>query len=89
MEQLIETAVARAEQRRTMLGGIPKPLELALFTREFEQEVQAASPPRWLQRVGLAPLAWLAQNRGRDLEQVRRAARRTHPIALALEGTSS
>jgi quercetin dioxygenase-like cupin family protein len=89
MEQLFETAVALAEQGRTMLGGIPKPLELALFTREFEQEVRAVSPPRWLQRIGLAPLAWLAQRRGRDLDDVRGAARRTHPVAPALEGSSS
>ena len=71
MEQLFETAVMLAEQGRTMMGGIPKPLDLALFTREFEQEVQAAFPPRWLQRIALAPLAWLAQRRrvagGRDL----------------------
>jgi quercetin dioxygenase-like cupin family protein len=45
MEQMFETAVALAEQGRTMFGGVPKPLELALFTREFEQEVQAAFPP--------------------------------------------
>jgi quercetin dioxygenase-like cupin family protein len=64
MEQLFETAVALAEQGRTMMGGIPKPLDLALFTREFEQEVQAAFPPRWLQRLALAPLAWLANRRG-------------------------
>jgi quercetin dioxygenase-like cupin family protein len=89
MEQLFETAVALAEQGRTMLGGIPKPLELALLTREFEQEVRAASPPRWLQRIGLAPLTWLAQRRGRDLDDVRRAARRTHPVAPVLEGSSS
>ena len=69
MEQLLETAVALAEQGRTMLGGIPKPLELALFTREFGQEVQAAFPPFWLQRLVLAPLAWLAKLRGRDLDQ--------------------
>ena len=61
MEQLFETAVALAEQGRTMLGGIPRPLDLALFTREFEQEVQAAFPPRWLQRLALMPLAWLAR----------------------------
>ena len=71
MEQLFETAVALAEHGRTMRGGIPKPLELALFTREFEQEVQAALPPRWLQRIGLAPLAWLAKRLGRDLDEVR------------------
>jgi hypothetical protein len=48
-----------------MMGGILKPLDLALFTREFEQEVQAAFPPRWLQRVALAPLAWIANRRRR------------------------
>jgi mannose-6-phosphate isomerase-like protein (cupin superfamily) len=64
MEQLFETAVSLAEQGRTMLGGIPKPLDLALFTQEFEQEVQGAFPPRWLQRLALAPLAWIARRRG-------------------------
>jgi quercetin dioxygenase-like cupin family protein len=89
MEQLFETAVALAEQGRTMLGGIPKPLELALFTREFEQEVQAAFPPRMLQRLALAPLAWLARRRGRDLTKTRRPAGRTEPITTALEGCPS
>jgi hypothetical protein len=63
MEQLFETAVGLAEQGRTMLGGIPMPLELALFTEEFEDEVQGAFPPRWLQRIVLAPLAWFARRR--------------------------
>ena len=63
MEQLFETAVALAEEGRTMMGGIPKPLDLALFVREFEQEVQAAFPPRWMQHLALAPLAWLAKRR--------------------------
>jgi mannose-6-phosphate isomerase-like protein (cupin superfamily) len=63
MEQLFETAVGLAEQGRTMLGGIPTPLDLALFTEEFEDEVQGAFPPRWLQRIVLAPLAWLARRR--------------------------
>ena len=30
-EQLFETAVGVAEQGRTVLGGIPRPLDLALF----------------------------------------------------------
>lgn len=60
MEQLFETAVSLAERGRTMMGGIPKPFDLAVFTREFEQEVQAAFPPRRLQRLVLAPLTWLA-----------------------------
>jgi quercetin dioxygenase-like cupin family protein len=64
MEQLFETAVGLAEQGRTMLGGIPKPLDLALFVEEFEDEVQAAFPPRWVQRLALRPLAWLARLRG-------------------------
>jgi mannose-6-phosphate isomerase-like protein (cupin superfamily) len=63
MEQLFETAVGLAEQGRTFMGGIPRPLDLALFTQEFEDEVQGAFPPRWLQRIVLAPLAWLARRR--------------------------
>jgi mannose-6-phosphate isomerase-like protein (cupin superfamily) len=65
MEQLFETAVGLAEEGRTMLGGIPRPLDLALFTQEFEEEVQGAFPPRWMQRIVLAPLASLARRRGR------------------------
>jgi quercetin dioxygenase-like cupin family protein len=64
MERLFETAVALAEDGRTMRQGMPKPLDLALFARQFEQEVQAPFPPRWLQRLALAPLAWLASRRG-------------------------
>ncbi len=69
----LDTAVGLAEQGRTMLGGIPRPLDLALFTQEFEDEVQGAFPPRWLQRSVLAPLAWLARRRGQPrAEQPRR-----------------
>ena len=78
MEQLFETAVALAEQGRTMMGGIPKPLDLALFVRDFEQEVQAAFPPRWVQRLALAPLAWFA---GRRRERVREAVPELAPCA--------
>jgi quercetin dioxygenase-like cupin family protein len=67
MEQLFETAVALAEQGRTTKSGIPKPLDLALFTREFADEVQGAFPPRWLQRLALVPLAALAGRRRRAL----------------------
>jgi quercetin dioxygenase-like cupin family protein len=65
MEQLFETAVGLAEDGRTMLGGIPRPLDLALFTEEFMDEVQGALPPRWMQRAVLAPLGWVAKRRGR------------------------
>jgi mannose-6-phosphate isomerase-like protein (cupin superfamily) len=67
MERLFQTAVGLAQDGRTMLGGIPKPLDLALFTQEFEDEVRKAFPPRRLQRLVLAPLAWLARRRGRLL----------------------
>ena len=63
MERLFETAVRLADERRTMFGGIPRPLDLALFLREFEDEVQAAFLPRWVQRFALAPLVWLARAR--------------------------
>ncbi|MGZ5339353.1 MAG: cupin domain-containing protein [Thermoleophilaceae bacterium] len=63
MERLFEAAVALAEQKRTTPGGIPKPLDLALFVREFEQEVQGVFPPVWVQRIVLAPLAWIAKRR--------------------------
>ena len=65
MEQLFETAVGLAVQGRTMMGGIP--MDLPLFVEEFEDEVQRAFPPRWVQRLALAPLAWLARRRGRPL----------------------
>jgi mannose-6-phosphate isomerase-like protein (cupin superfamily) len=74
MERMFESAVALAEQGRTMRGGIPKPLDLALFTREFDAEVRAAFPPRWVQRAALAPLVWLARLRGRRVAVAEPAA---------------
>jgi quercetin dioxygenase-like cupin family protein len=64
MERLFETAIALAQEGRTFANGMPKPLDLALFVREFEREVQAAFPPLWVQRMVLAPLAWVAERRG-------------------------
>jgi quercetin dioxygenase-like cupin family protein len=92
MEQLYETVVALAREGRTLRSGMPKPLELALFMREFEQEVQAPVAPG-LVRAAMAPLAWMAARRG--LEQryhalpdlgVRRPTP-THPGAGRLSGT--
>ena len=74
MERMFEAAVALAEEGRTMLGGIPKPLDLAVFTREFDDEVRAAFPPRWLQRAALAPLAGLARLRRRPATPLAPAA---------------
>jgi quercetin dioxygenase-like cupin family protein len=66
MEQLFETTVALAEEGRTNRKGLPKPLELALFVREFEREVRAPFPPPGVVRAVMAPLAWLAASRGLD-----------------------
>jgi mannose-6-phosphate isomerase-like protein (cupin superfamily) len=65
MEELFETTVALAEDGRTMKSGMPKPLDLALFVREFRREVQGPFPPAPIQRAALAPLAWIARRRGR------------------------
>ena len=66
MEELFETAVALANEGRTTSKGMPKPLDLALFVREFKDEVQGPFPPAWMQRLALAPVAWVARKRGRD-----------------------
>jgi quercetin dioxygenase-like cupin family protein len=65
MEQLFETSVELAREGRTLPTGAPKPLDLALFMREFEQEVQSAFAPEVVQAV-MAPLAWLGARRGLD-----------------------
>ena len=64
MEALFETAVGLAADGRMMLGGIPRPLDLPLFLDRFEREVQGAFPRRWVQRIALAPLGWLARRLG-------------------------
>jgi hypothetical protein len=64
MERLFETAVALAKDGRAFGNGMPKPLDLALFVREFEREVRAAFPLHWLQRIALAPLAWAGERLG-------------------------
>jgi len=64
MEQLFETTVALAEDGRTTGKGMPKPLDLALFVREFQREVRAPFPPAPVVPAMLAPLAWMASRRG-------------------------
>jgi mannose-6-phosphate isomerase-like protein (cupin superfamily) len=88
MERLFETAVALAEEGRTTKGGIPRPLDLALFVRGFEQEVRGAFPPFWLQRTALAPLAWVARRRGRGEIYAGERDRRAQPIETAVEASS-
>ena len=65
MEELFETVAALAAEGRTMRSGMPRPLDLALFMREFQDEVAAPVAPR-LVRAVMAPLASLAEHRGLD-----------------------
>jgi quercetin dioxygenase-like cupin family protein len=71
MEQLLEIATSLAQEGRTNRKGMPRPLELALFVREFEREVRVPLVPAGLVRAALAPLARLAESRGLD-ERYRR-----------------
>ena len=64
METLFETTVALAEDGRTTAKGMPRPLDLALFVREFQREVRAPFPPAPVVRAMLAPLAWIAARKG-------------------------
>ncbi len=66
MEELFESSVALAREGRTMSSGMPYPLDLALFMREFEAEVGAPFAPASLVRMVMSPLAWLARRRGLD-----------------------
>jgi quercetin dioxygenase-like cupin family protein len=63
MEQLYETTVALARDGRTFRSGLPRPLDLALFMREFEDEVRPPFAPG-LVRAVTTPVAWLAARRG-------------------------
>lgn len=66
MEQLFETVVSLAHDGRTTKKGMPKPLDLALFVREFKNEVQAPFPPAFVQQATMAPLAFIARRRGHE-----------------------
>jgi quercetin dioxygenase-like cupin family protein len=63
MEELFETVAALAAEGRTLPSGMPKPLDLALFMREFADEVAAPVAPG-LARAVMAPLAAVGQRRG-------------------------
>jgi quercetin dioxygenase-like cupin family protein len=80
MEQLFETTVALAEDGRTTGKGMPRPLDLALFVREYRREVKAPFPPAPVVRTMLAPLAWMATRKGHG----ERYAPATRELAPAL-----
>jgi quercetin dioxygenase-like cupin family protein len=86
MEELFETVAALAAEGRTMRSGMPRPLDLALFMREFRDEVAAPVTPG-LVRAVMAPLASLAEHRGlgqryRRYHQVPVTAADRHPVLV-------
>ena len=64
MEDLLETTVRLAEEGSTNRKGMPKPVHLALFVREFEREVRAPFPPPAVVKALMAPLAAIGRSRG-------------------------
>lgn len=67
MEELFVATVDLAQEGRTTRTGMPRPLDLALFMREFEAEVRAPLVPAALVRAAMAPLAWMGRRRGLDV----------------------
>ena len=66
MQALLETAAAMARDQHAAARGLPRPLDLALFMRDFEREVRAPYLPAALVRAVTGPLAWLARRRRLD-----------------------
>lgn len=63
MEDLFETVSELARQHRTLPNGMPRPLDMALFLREFRDELQVPLVPAGLVDLVTAPLAAIAERR--------------------------
>jgi quercetin dioxygenase-like cupin family protein len=66
MQELLETAAALAQDQHAAARRLPRPIDLALFMRDFEREVRAPYLPAALVRAVLTPVARLARRRGLD-----------------------
>jgi quercetin dioxygenase-like cupin family protein len=64
MRELLETAAAMATEQHAAARRLPRPLDLALFMRDFEREVRAPYLPAALVGAVVRPLAWLARRCG-------------------------
>jgi quercetin dioxygenase-like cupin family protein len=66
MQQLLQTAAAMAQDQHAAARRLPRPLDLALFMRDFEREVRAPYLPAALVGAVIGPLTWLARRLGSD-----------------------
>ena len=64
MAEFFETLFTLARRGELNGQGIPSALQLALSVPEFRSEIRLVSPPWFIQRLMLAPLAPLARLRG-------------------------
>jgi quercetin dioxygenase-like cupin family protein len=62
--QMIETLFGLARLGHTNSKGMPHPLQLALFAREFSDVIEFRSPPAAVQRLIFGALAPIAHARG-------------------------
>jgi quercetin dioxygenase-like cupin family protein len=81
MQALLETAAALAQEQHGAARRLPRPVDLALFMRDFEREVRAPSLPSALVRAVDRPAAWLARRSGLDARyrRLRAAGDPRHP----------
>jgi quercetin dioxygenase-like cupin family protein len=66
MQALLETAASLAQEQHAAARRRPRPVDLVLFMRDFEQEVRAPYLPSALVRAVTRPAAWLARRSGLD-----------------------
>ena len=63
-EDMIATSWGLAAAGRTNPKGMPRLLQLALLSEEFDDNIRFVSPPRWVQRTIVKVLGPLARRRG-------------------------
>lgn len=63
--EMISTLFGLARTGRTNEKGMPDPLQLAVVATEFRDTLVLASPPQFVQRLTLGPLAMLGRALGR------------------------
>src|SRR5690606_3677413 len=63
-EMMAQNLFGLANDDKTNTKGMPNPLQLAIFGREFQDVLYFTSPPRWVQKLMFAVLAPVAKLAG-------------------------